>query len=222
MRGGAVSRTGIYIVGCGGHAKVIAGMIAAGDRFEVSAFVDRAPEPGAQFLGRPIHAEAEFLTRNEKAPVVVAIGEAVYRRATVEKLKAAGFGQFPSILAPSAHLTGEVSIAEGTVVMPGACLNPSADVGAFCIVNTGAVLEHDCRLGDWSALAPGVTVGGGCRIGGQTYIGIGASIAHGVTVGANAVLGGGAFLARDMGDNEFWAGVPAALVRTRQPGETVL
>lgn len=217
-----MSRAPVHIVGCGGHAKVIAGMIDAGSVFEVVDFVDRQPASGAEFLGRPVIQEAAFLQQGRDAAIVVAIGEAGYRKATVEKLRAAGFSDFPAIVAPTAILTGDVRIGEGSVVMPGACLNPSSEVGIFCIVNTGAILEHDCRLGDWSALAPGVTVGGGCTIGEGSYLGIGAAVAHGLRIGDNAVLGGGAFLGRDMGDDEFWAGVPAALIRTRRPDETIL
>lgn len=217
-----MSRTPVHIVGCGGHAKVIASMIVAGDRFEIGSFIDRAPTDGTRFLDRPVVAEGAFLAAGAGEAVAFGLGEWRHRADAVARFEAAGFSRFPAIVAPSAIVAPDVLIGEGSVLMPGVCVNAGSEIGDFCVLNTGAILDHDGSLGRGAALAPGVTVGGGCRIGAGAYVGIGASVSHGRTLGDGAVLGGGSFLKEDAGAGEFWAGVPARFVRRRAPGETVL
>ncbi|MEQ8331852.1 acetyltransferase [Nisaea sp.] len=215
-------RVPVHIVGCGGHAKVIAMMVEAGGQFDTVSFIDRNPAEGASFLGRPIQDEGPFLEDGCGEAVIIALGEGVRRREAVTRYKQAGFSSFPAVMAPSAEMAEGVLIGEGSVLMPGVIVNPGTEIGAFCVLNTGAILEHDCTLGDYAALAPGATVGGDCRIGAGAYIGIGAAVSHGRTVGPNAVIGGGSFLASDAGADELWGGVPAVLIRKRAPGATVL
>ncbi|MBO6562249.1 MAG: acetyltransferase [Nisaea sp.] len=217
-----MSRTPVHIVGCGGHAKVIASMIAAGGHFEIASFIDRAPAEGTRFLDRPVVAEEAFLASGAGEAVVFGLGEWLHRAAAVARFESAGFSLFPAIVAPSAIVAPDVTIGEGSVLMPGVCVNAGSEIGDFCVLNTGAILDHDCVLGRGAGLAPGVTVGGGCSIGSGAYIGIGASVSHGRTLGDGAVLGGGGFLKEDAGAGEFWAGIPASFVRNRVPGETVL
>lgn len=217
-----MSRAPVHIVGCGGHAKVIAAMVEAGNRLDIVSFIDRNPADGASFLGKPVRDERTFLDGRCGEAVIIALGEGVRRRDAAACYKAAGFSDFPAVVAPSAEVADGGVIGEGSVLMPGVIVNPGAEIGAFCILNTGAILEHDCVLGDYAALAPGATVGGDCRIGAGAYIGIGAAVSHGRTIGSNAVIGGGSFLAADAGADELWGGVPAILIRKRAPGATVL
>mgnify|MGYP003631646930 FL=1 len=217
-----VPRAPVHIVGCGGHAKVIAMMVEAGDQLDIVSFIDRDPAEGASFLGRPVQDEDTFLDARCGEAVIIALGEGVRRRETAARYKQAGCSSFPAIVAPSAEVAEGVLIGEGSVLMPGVIVNPGAEIGAFCVLNTGAILEHDCALGDYAALAPGATVGGDCRIGAGAYIGIGAAVSHGRTIEPNAVIGGGSFLASDAGADELWGGVPAVLIRKRAPGATVL
>ncbi|UUX48354.1 acetyltransferase [Nisaea acidiphila] len=217
-----MSRAPVHIVGCGGHAKVIAAMIEGGTRYEVASFVDRDARAEATFLDRPVIGENAFLAAGSGEAVVVGLGEWLRRKDAVARLRAAGWTDFPAVIDPSAVVAADVQVGEGAVLMPGTVVNPGTEIGAFCVLNTGAVLDHDCSMADGSALAPGVTVGGGCRIGAGAYLGIGASLAHGCSVGNGAVLGGGGFLMQDAGPGEFWAGVPATFVRKRAADETVL
>lgn len=217
-----MSRTPVHIVGCGGHAKVIAAMVEAGDRFEIASFVDRVPADGTSFLGRSVVNEASFLEACSGEAVIIAIGESLRRRETMHAYKKAGFTVFPTVVAPTAEVAKDVQIAQGSVLMPGVIVNPGSSIGAFCVLNTGSILEHDCVLGDHAALAPGAAVGGECRIAEGAYVGIGAAVSHGISIGSNTVIGGGSFLASDTGADELWGGVPAVFIRKRTPGAAVL
>ncbi|MFN2615511.1 MAG: DapH/DapD/GlmU-related protein [Thermoleophilaceae bacterium] len=55
------------------------------------------------------------------------------------------------------------------------------------------------------------------RVGHNVWIGYGASILRGVTVGNNAVIGTGAVVTRDVPENAIVAGVPARVIRMREP-----
>jgi acetyltransferase-like isoleucine patch superfamily enzyme len=55
------------------------------------------------------------------------------------------------------------------------------------------------------------------RIGNNVWIGYGACVLRGVTVGDNAVIGTNAVVTRDVPENAVVAGVPARVVRMREP-----
>lgn len=213
-------REPIYVFGRGGHAKVIAMTIEAGDDFRVEAFVDRDAVAGDVFLGRPVIAESYFLDRRQSEAVVLGIGEGMIRRRVAERLQ--GHARFPAVVHPSAVLAPDIELGEGTVVMPRVVVNPGGRIGRFCVLNTGAILDHDGSLGDFSALAPGVTVCGDCRIGRGVYVGAGATISHGISVGDGSIVGGGAFVRANIEPYAMWAGVPARFVRPARPDQPVL
>jgi acetyltransferase-like isoleucine patch superfamily enzyme len=60
------------------------------------------------------------------------------------------------------------------------------------------------------------------RLGRATAIGIGASVIHEVTIGADTVVGAGAVVVGDLPERVVAYGVPARVVRSREPGEPYL
>jgi acetyltransferase-like isoleucine patch superfamily enzyme len=55
------------------------------------------------------------------------------------------------------------------------------------------------------------------RVGNNVWIGYGACILRGVTIGDNAIIGTSAVVTRDVPPNAVVAGVPARIIRTREP-----
>ncbi len=59
------------------------------------------------------------------------------------------------------------------------------------------------------------------RVGHNVWIGYGACVLRGVTVGDNAIVGAGAVVTRDVPANAVVAGVPARVIRMREPPRTL-
>jgi acetyltransferase-like isoleucine patch superfamily enzyme len=106
--------------------------------------------------------------------------------------------------------------------MAGAVLNPGVRVGEFCIVNTRASLDHDSTMGAFSSLAPGAITGGNVAVGSYSNVGMGATVLPGVSIGQHTLIGAGALVYRSVPDNSVAYGVPARLIRSRQPGDRYL
>ena len=106
--------------------------------------------------------------------------------------------------------------------MPGAIISANAEIGEFCIVNTKASLDHDGIMGAFSSLAPAVTVGGEVVINAFAAVLLGANIIHSISIGEHSVIGAGSLVLRDVPDRVVAYGLPARIIRTRQPGEPYL
>jgi sugar O-acyltransferase (sialic acid O-acetyltransferase NeuD family) len=203
----------LYVVGAGGHAKVIADILIESGRPPV-AFLDEAPQHNS-VLGISVIRGLEIPEPN--AAVLIAIGDNFLR----EKI-AARFTAFAVAIHPSARVSRHAEIGPGTVVMAGAVINPGTRVGSHCVINTLASVDHDCLISDFAHVAPGATLGGNVRVGTGSMVGLGANIVHGRAIGAHSVVGAGSTVVDDIPDNVVAFGVPARVVRPRARGDRYL
>lgn len=203
----------LYLIGAGGHARVVADILNAAGVCP-AAFVDRAPTR-REIAGVPV-IPGETIP-DSSASVIVAIGDNFVR----ERI-AAGFARFAVAIHPTAVLGGDVEIGEGSVVMAGAVINAGARIGRHCIVNTRASIDHDCVICDFAHVAPGATLGGGARVGRGSMIGLGANVIHGREIGDYSVVGAGSTVVRDIADGVLAVGTPARAIRSRAPGDRYL
>lgn len=202
-----------YLVGAGGHARVIADILLASGH-PPAAFLDDAPKHNYLF-------EIPVITGLElpepTASVIIAVGDN-FLRATL----ASRYSTFAVAIHPLAQVSRHAEIGPGSVVMAGAVINAGARIGAHCIVNTHASIDHDCLIGDFAHVAPGVTLGGNVQVGEATMIGLGANVIHGLVIGAHTVIGAGSTVVGNVGDNVVALGSPARVRRTRSPGDRYL
>ena len=154
----------IVIVGAGGHGKVVADVVRAGDAFEVAAFADElaTQRDGDLYLGVRVLAGADALERARALGIgyaLVAFGDCKGRLGCCERLRANGF-EIVSAIHPRAVVAPDVSIGAGTVVVAGAVIGCDARLGEAVIVNTSASVDHDCVLDDGVHVEPGAHLGG--------------------------------------------------------------
>ncbi|MFQ5767267.1 MAG: acetyltransferase, partial [Acidobacteriota bacterium] len=123
---------------------------------------------------------------------------------------------FVTAIHPAASIGRDVSLGDGTVVMPGVAVGPGCAIGRFCILNTCSSLDHDSRMDDFSSLAPRATVGGNCRIGAHGAISMGAVLIHGIQVGEAAVIGAGSTVLESIPAFKVAYGTPARVMRSRK------
>jgi len=195
-----------YLIGAGGHAKVIADILIQSGR-PPAAFLDDAPKRN-QLLGITVIKGLELAEPD--SAVIVAVGD----NATRERI-AQRYSTFDVAIHPSAIVSRDAEIGPGSVVMAGAVINAGARVGAHCIVNTGAIVDHDCLISDFAHIAPGATLGGNVRVGVGSMVGLGANVIHGCSIGDHTVVGAGSTVVGDLPPSVVVIGSPARAVRTR-------
>lgn len=210
--------TALLILGCGGHAKVVAETALAGGRFISIAFVDdRCSSPGdlPPVLGWPVlgplaHALEPSL-RNQFAAAVVAIGRASTRLHWQQQLFAAGY-KLPVLIHPSACVSPSAQIGPGSVLFAQVVVQAGVRIDAGAILNTSCSIDHDVQLADGVHICPGVHIAGEVQVGERSWIGIGASVIQQVRIGNDVTIGAGAAVVGDLPDGVTAVGVPARVL----------
>lgn len=120
---------------------------------------------------------------------------------------------WPIIIHPSAIVSKDVYVGEGSVVMAGAIIQPGTRIGKHCIVNTGACIDHDCEIGDFVHVGPNCSLAGGVSLGEGTFIGIGSSIISNKTIGKWTNVGAGSVIITNQPDYCTTVGIPAKPIK---------
>lgn len=204
-----MSKEPIYVLGSGGHARVIRDIIEESKDWDFAGFVDIKACEG-------IILEDEFIGNEQYkgANLALGIGENFIREKLYNRFSDLGF-VFPVIQSPSAIISKSALFGEGSIVFPGAIVNVGAYVGLACVINTGAIIEHDVKIGNFSSAAPGSVICGDASIGEGAYIGANATVLQSTNVGQWSVVGAGAAVIDDIGDNMVAAGCPAKIIKSK-------
>ena len=217
----------IVVIGSSGHARVIIDAVERENRFRIAGIIDTFKPVGYSCLGYQVLGDElrlpDVIREHDIYGGIIAIGDNWVRHEVVDRIRCAvpGFG-FVTVIHPSAQVARSARVAAGTVVMPGAIISASADIGEFCIVNTKASLDHDGVMGAFSSFAPAVTAGGEVTVKPFAAVLLGANIIHSISIGEHSVVGAGSLVLRDVPERVLAYGLPARVIRTRQPGEPYL
>ncbi|GAB1444197.1 acetyltransferase [Ignavibacteriales bacterium] len=177
-------KNSIYILGGGGHAKVIISILKSLNNYTILGYVDIIDR--GTILGVNYSQNDEDLLQNEGVNLVVGLsyGNNIYdsqRERVIRKFENHNF-IFPVIISPSALLKEEVEIGRGTVIMDNSLINPSCNIGEFCIINSRVIIEHDVQVGSFSQISPGGIICGDVQIGKNCFIGAWTVINDGISV----------------------------------------
>jgi len=204
---------GIYVVGAGGHAKVVVStLLAAGCTVE-GLFDDDLRKLGTEVLGVRVVGTVGEAQRMAPGRGVLAIGDNRARRELAARFP--GWEWIP-VIHPRAYVDRAAVVGPGTVVFAGAVVQPEARIGAHAVVNTGANVDHDCLVEDYAHLAPGLNLAGRVCVEEGALVGVGVSVIPGVRIGAWSVVGAGAAVIRDVAAGSTVAGVPARELQRRR------
>lgn len=202
-----------YILGAGGHAKVLHEALQCDSSVKVAGFLDINKDlVGGTLCDLPINHEEILLDLNlEKVLLINGIGSIGYSSVRIKQFdRYKEFGYcFHTIKHPTSYIADQVMVGEGAQLMARSTIMVGTVIGDNAIINTAASIDHDCNIGKHTHIAPGVVLSGGVTVGENTHVGTGAKIIQGVQVGKNVLIAAGAVVVSDVPDNVRVAGVPA-------------
>ncbi len=205
----------IILIGAGGHCSVIVDIINASDKYNIVGVCAYNLKVGEKFkdniycLGDD--RELQKLYKSGIRNVAICIGAigAMQKRVKIyNELLNIGF-KLPVLIHPSAIISQNTIIGEGTCIMPMVVVNSGTKVGVLNILNTASIIEHDCIIGNNSHISPRACLCGGVSIGKDTHIGAGAIVNQGLQIGNNVIVGSGAVVTKNIGNNKKVMGIPA-------------
>ena len=200
----------IYILGAGGHAKVLIATLKANGYRVTAVYDDDRKLQGSVILDVPVMGRISDLSPDFQKPAVIGIGDNHIRQTIARR-----FLQCPwvSVIHPGATVAESAKIGAGPVVFAGAVVQCDAEIGDHSIINTSATVDHDCRIGDFSHIAPGAHLAGQVTIGNGVMAGIGCTVIQNLHIGDWTTIGAGAAVIRDLSANITAVGVPAKPIR---------
>ena len=199
----------LVIIGASGHGKVVAD-IAVKNGYDTISFLDDN-ETVKKCGGYPVIGKS-CEAANQKADVIVAIGNAFIRQIIQESLEHIGV-RIVTLIHPNAVVADDVLIGTGTVVMAGAVINPGARIGKGCIINTCSSVDHDCMVRDYVHVSVGTHIAGTVSVDERTWIGAGATVSNNINICEDCMIGAGAVVIKDLKEKGTYAGVPARKIK---------
>lgn len=192
----------MYLYGASGHARVIIDILRANDEPIEALFDDN--EEIDHLLDYPVLRSPQV-----SGPLIISIGNNGIRKKIAERIQV----KFGKAFHPSAVVSREAVVEEGTVIMQGAIVQSGGYIGKHCIINTGASVDHECRIGDYVHISPHSTLCGNVVVGEGTWIGAGSVILPGVKIGAWSVIGAGSVVSKDIPDRVLAVGNRCKIIK---------
>lgn len=201
--------TDAYVIGAGGHAKVMIQCLQSMGRRVVGVFDDDLAKQGRLVAGVPVLGTTAEIRRFHRRPAVIAIGNNRIRHQLAAQI------DLPWLTAihPHAYVDPSARLGPGTMVVAGVVIQCDAQLGHHVIVNTSATVDHDCQIGDCVHLCPGVHLPGDVTIDTGATMGTGAVCIPSVRIGAWTMVGAGSVVTRDLPEHVTAAGIPARVIR---------
>lgn len=207
-------RKKVYILGAGGHAKVIAEIIQLLGH-ELHGFIDDDHTLiGQKLMDFPILGPISNLHKIDYDGLVIGIGHNESRSDISQRLSKIDDNLWVKAHHPNAIISPDSQIGLGTMIIAGAIINIHTQIGDHCIINTGATIDHDCVVDDYTHIGPGAHLAGSVKVGKGAFIATGANIVPGCTIGDWSIVGAGATVIRDVPSYTTVVGIPAKPLRT--------
>lgn len=188
----------IILVGYGGHARSMADCIERQHKYRIIGYTDVEQHSSQyKYLGTDDVLKDYFERGIKNAAVGIGyMGKGLHRTRLYGMLKHIGYN-LPTIVDPSAIISGGVQIGEGTFIGKGAVVNVGAKIGEMVIINTMALVEHDCIVGDFTHVAVAAVLCGQVKVGKAVLIGANATVLQCMDIPSNVIVPAGETVRRN-------------------------
>lgn len=167
----------IILVGFGGHAKSVADCIERQGIYRIVGYTDFCEhESKYTYLGSDEVLQDYFNKGVKRIALGIGyLGTGELRQRIYNHLKDIGFS-FPIIMDPSAIVSENATIGEGTFIGKNAVINSEANIGKMVIINSMALVEHECIVADFAHVAVSAVLCGQVEIGEAAFIGANSTV----------------------------------------------
>lgn len=197
----------LAIIGAGGHGKVCADIASLMDKWEEIIFLDNS-KMGKTILGfKVIDSSKNWSNYNQKYDFFIAIGDNKNREKVHLDLKSKS-ASIATLIHPSAIISSDVKVAEGTLIAAGVVVNPSTKIGKGAILNTACTIDHDSKIGDFVHISPGAHLAGTVSVGNISWLGISSIVKNNVTICEDVIVGAGGVVVKNINESGTYVGVP--------------
>ena len=209
----------LLILGCGGHAKVVADAAEMSNEYQDISFLDQKNKTSKEFntsfhqkiIGDLSESNIEHFS-SDFSHAFVGIGDNFTRVRWLNKLHNLGF-KIPNIIHPNAQISKYVEIGFGTFINANAVLQCNVKINSGCIINTSSSIDHDSTVDIGSHISPGVNIAGNVNIGQNVWIGIGSTIIQNIDIGDNVIVGAGSLVLKSIPKNVKAYGIPSKIIK---------
>lgn len=210
----------VMILGTGGNSIDLLDLIRdinqTAPQFECVGFLDDDPvKLNTQIAGKTVKGSLKDAGVFQDCYFVNGIGNAsnfILKQQIIEKT-GINKDRFVSLIHPTAFVSKESDIKNGSVIFPNVVINSNVTIGHHVIILSNTVISHDCSIDDYSCIAAGVCVSGGVKIGPHCYIGSNASVKENINIDRYCLVGIGSTVLDDIKENTVVVGTPARLLR---------
>jgi sugar O-acyltransferase (sialic acid O-acetyltransferase NeuD family) len=214
----------IAIIGAGGFGRHALDILEACNQdkqaFEMLGFVvdEKYGLAGTLVNDKPVLGDFRWLEQNyNQVYVLCAVGAPHHRLNLIKRAASIGC-KFINLIHPNSVLTRRVTMAEGIIIAAGSVMTNHINIGNHVHINMGCTIGHDAVLEDFVTLLPGVHVSGNVLIKEGCSIGTGTNIIEKLNIGEWSVVGAGSTIISNIPANSTAVGVPAKVIKTREPG----
>jgi len=206
----------VIIVGAGGFGREVRNWISDclnPQDFAFKGFVDQKEDALSGFgLSEHVIGHPEQYQPSPDDRFVLAIGDMVSRRRTVESLVARG-AKFVNFIHPTALVARSAQIHEGAVIYPYAVISNNATLREYTHMSLYASVGHDTQIGRYCLLAPYATVNGFSVVEDEVYLSTHSTVVPERRVGRNSTVSANSAVLQDVPANSFVFGVTCKQTR---------
>ena len=200
---GASTRRRVMLLGAGGHASDVLGVIERINlqtpTWDVIGIADDSKVPKLErFVTRNIPflgTVDEAIARHPDVEFIATVGFPAGRRLVAERAERAGC-RAATLIDPRAIVAPSVEVGAGSVVLGGSYLSALVGIGRHVYISALVVIGHDTTVGDYSSLMPGAMICGDATLASDVLVGANATVLQGARIEEGASVGAGAVARR--------------------------
>lgn len=140
------------------------------------------------------------------------------KKKIIKKFKKIG-AKFLTIVDPTAYISEDVKIGEGSYIGAYNFIGSFASVGEHCIFLQNIAFNHHSSVSDFTSISTGVSILGHCSIGNSCHISANSSVNPHILISNNVVIGTASNVTKNCEPNSVYYGNPARFVKLINPSQ---